>query len=138
MQLQTHLIQPSHPLKGLYKAKDLDDAKLSSTRQRTYFLVRLIAFLESVADVKVGVSPAQVLANDEGACAKLLSHLRAVLGGAGQAPAEKKKIAAGIKAAKNFSKQQRKRAKDALGSLVKFQAICRGFVCAELSRQSWW
>jgi hypothetical protein len=58
--VQTHMVEPGAPLKGLFKAKDVEDAKLSSARQRTYFLVRIIAFLESVLGAKVGVAPAQV------------------------------------------------------------------------------
>ena len=54
------------PLKGLYKSKDLDLQKLVSTRQKTYFLVRIIAFVESVTDKKLGIQPAQVMMKDAG------------------------------------------------------------------------
>jgi len=115
-------------LKGLYKDKDLAPAKLSSVKQKTYFLVRLIALVESISDSKVGIAPGQIIRGDVPAATKLLQLLRDLLDGDSPNKASKKQLSAGIKAAKNFSKQQRKRAKDALGSMVKFQAICRGYV----------
>jgi hypothetical protein len=125
----TALIQPGQPLKGLFKAKDVTDNKLSSTRQRTYFLVRIVAFVDTIQSQqevdKLEITPNDILANDPMATRELLAILRHVLQEMSSS-LSKNQIVTAIKSAKTFAKKQRKRAKDALGLFIKFQAICRG------------
>ena len=112
-------------------------ALTSESSQQVEWIVSI-----SIGDVPVFADNAlclfpQVLSDDDAADA-LLSCLRRSLYGEHESKVgvDDGEITAAIKAAKSFAKQQRKRAKGALQSFIKFQAACRGSVTQNTKKTS--